>query len=69
MKKKMQILVAAVAMVALAGTGVLAATAKCTVTEIKENVVVLDCGKRAAKFKVDDKVKIKTVKKKAIEGC
>ncbi|WP_456388613.1 hypothetical protein [Desulfolithobacter sp.] len=69
MSKKIQTVMAAVAMVALAGTSVLAATGKCTVTEIKENVVVLDCGKKAAKFKVNDKVKIKTIKKKAIEGC
>ncbi len=51
----------------------LAATAKCSVVEITEKTVVLDCGDCGAileKIKVGDKVKVKTVKKKkAIEGC
>ncbi len=53
----------------LSAGSVLAATAKCSVTEIKDNIVTLDCGKTADKIKVDDQVKVKTAKKKAIEGC
>jgi hypothetical protein len=50
-------------------SSVLAASAKCTVKAIDENVVTLDCGKKAATLEVGSKVKIKSVKKKAIEGC
>jgi riboflavin synthase alpha subunit len=69
MLKKMMVLLTGLAFLTLT-TGVsLAATGKCTVTEIKDNIVTLDCGKDAAKLKTGDKVKVKTAKKKAIEGC
>lgn len=55
---------------ALYANGVFAATVKCTVTEITDNVVILDCGKKTSKLKVGDKVKMKTAKKTAVvEGC
>jgi hypothetical protein len=56
-------------MFSLSAGAACAATAKCTVTEIKDNVVTLDCGTTAAKIVAGDVVKVKTAKKKAIEGC
>ena len=69
MLKKTTLLLATIAMFTLTSSAALAASGKCTVTEIKDNVVTLDCGTTAAKMKVGDEVKIKTAKKKAIEGC
>ena len=62
-------LLLSVTLFSLSASAAFAATAKCTVTEIKENIITLDCGKTADKLKVDDQVKVKTAKKKAIEGC
>ncbi len=68
MKKLISVLLA-VAFV-MTSTGVsLAASSKCTVTAVEDNKVILDCGKKAADFKAGTKVKIKSMKKKAIEGC
>lgn len=69
MLKKITLLLATIAMFTLTSSATMAASSKCTVTEIKDSVVTLDCGTTAAKMKVGDKVKIKTAKKKAIEGC
>lgn len=69
MKKVMMILVIGAGLV-LYANGVFAATIRCTVTEITEDSVILDCGKKISKIKVGDKVKMKTAKKKAaVEGC
>ena len=69
MLKKTTLLLATIAMFTLTSSVALAVSGKCTVTEIKDSVVTLDCGDTAAKMKVGDKVKVKTAKKKAIEGC
>ena len=69
MKKVSVLFVAALVMTAFGVNVSCAATAKCTVTEIKESVVTLDCGKTADKLKVKDAVKVKTTKKQAVEGC
>ncbi len=69
MLKKTSLLLAALAMVTLGAGAAPAVTGKCTVTEIKDSAVILDCGKDAARFKAGDAVKVKTAKKKAIEGC
>lgn len=69
MLKKATLLLATIAMFTFTSSAVLAASSKCTVTEVKDNIVTLDCGTTAAKMKVGDEVKIKTAKKKAIEGC
>ena len=53
----------------LYANGVFAATVRCTVTEITDSMVILDCGKGVAKIKKGDKVKVKTAKKAAVEGC
>jgi len=56
----------AVTVSAMAG----AASIKCTVVSIDQGKVLLDCGSKADRLKVDGKVKVKSVvKKKAIEGC
>ena len=47
----------------------MASSAKCTVTEIKDNIVTMDCGNKAEKMHVGDNLKVKTVKKQAVEGC
>lgn len=47
----------------------LAASGKCTVTAIEENKIILDCGSKADDFEVGTEVKIKSAKKKSIEGC
>ncbi len=69
MLKKTTLLLASIAMLTLTSGVALAASGKCTVTEIKDSVVTLDCGKAAARMKVGDEVKVKTARKKAIEGC
>ena len=69
MLKKTTLLLATIAMFTLTSGVALAASGKCTVTEIKDSIVTLDCGATAAKLKVGDEVKIKTARKKAIEGC
>lgn len=68
MLKKTAISLITVALFALPWSGAIAATAKCTVKEIKDEVVILDCGKTAGKLKAGNVVKIKTAKK-MIEGC
>ncbi len=49
-----------------------AKTEKCTVkaTEVKDKkaVITIECDKDA-ELKVDDKIKVKLVKKKVVEGC
>lgn len=46
-----------------------AASGKCTVKKIEGDNLVIDCGKKATDFKVKDKIKIKSMRKNAIEGC
>ncbi len=46
-----------------------AASGKCTVKKIEGSNLVIDCGKDAGDFKVNDKIKIKSVRKAAVEGC
>ena len=63
------VLPATLALFTLASGVAFAASGKCTVKEIKDSIVTMDCGTTAAKLKVGDQVKVKTAKKKAIEGC
>lgn len=49
-------------------SGAMAARVKCTVDSVDGDKVTMTC-KKASKLKVGDKVKVKTAKKKAIEGC
>ncbi|MCD6387919.1 MAG: hypothetical protein J7L69_00815 [Desulfobulbaceae bacterium] len=68
MKKLTTALLAITFLISTAGMG-LAASAKCTVTAIDANNVTMDCGNKAKKLKVGDTLKVKTVKKQAVEGC
>lgn len=68
MKKLTSVLLAVAFVITSAGASI-AASGKCTVTAVEDNKVILDCGKNAAKFEAGTKVKIKSVQKKAIEGC
>ncbi|TKB09347.1 hypothetical protein [Desulforhopalus sp. IMCC35007] len=45
------------------------ASDNCTVVKTEKNQIILNCGKKADQFKVDDKIKIKSVKQKSVEGC
>lgn len=45
-----------------------AATDKCTVVEVGNNQMVLKCAKKTGDFQVDDRIKIKSVKPKSVEG-
>lgn len=67
--KKIISTVAAIAFMVLTSQVVLAATAKCTVMEITDNGLTIDCGDKPLHVQVGDVVKVKTIKKKAIEGC
>ncbi len=68
MKKFTSVLLAVAFVITSAGAS-LAASGKCTVTAVEDNKVILDCGTKAANFEVGKKVKIKSMKKKSIEGC
>lgn len=45
------------------------ASDKCEVKQVKGSSVVLECGKKSGNFKVKDKVKIKSMRTKSVEGC
>lgn len=47
---------------------VMASTVKCTVDSVSADKVTMTC-KKAKKLKVGDKVKVKSAKKQALEGC
>ena len=48
----------------------MAAKVKCTVESVDGEKVILNCGKKADKFKEGDKLKVPTAKKgAAVEGC
>ncbi|MBC8316800.1 MAG: hypothetical protein H8E41_02775 [Desulfobulbaceae bacterium] len=69
MKKLITAATLAIFLLATSATGILAASAKCKVTAITDTIVTLDCGDNAEKLTVGTVVKVKTEKKKAIEGC
>ena len=59
-------------MVVLTGAGassVLGASAKCTVEKVEGARLVIDCGQKAPEFQEGTKIKIKTARKTAVEGC
>ncbi|MBU0965331.1 MAG: hypothetical protein KKA54_03010 [Proteobacteria bacterium] len=68
MKKITSTLLAIAFALSTAGA-VFAASGKCTVVAVDDNKVTLDCGSNAGDFPVGTDVKIKSEKKKAIEGC
>jgi hypothetical protein len=46
-----------------------AASNKCVVVETDENRIILECSKEVSDFVKGSEVKIKSVKKAAVEGC
>jgi hypothetical protein len=70
MKKMMIHLVATALFIGFSATVYAAVRAKCTVKEVKENTVVLDCGEKTNKIKVDDQITLRVNKKsEPVEGC
>jgi hypothetical protein len=69
MSKKLFTLAIALTFMASTACVSFAASATCTVSSVSGSTVTLDCGSKAKKFKSGGKVKVKTAKKKAVEGC
>ena len=67
--KKLLSLVLAVAFALSTVSVSVAASVKCEVKSVEGATVVLDCGNKAEKLDVGSTVKVKSAKKKAIEGC
>lgn len=67
--KKTALSLAALAFIAFSSHSALAASAKCTIKQVTDTTVTMDCGKKADKFSAGQQVKVKSAKKKAIEGC
>ena len=68
MKKAMTLGLALLFAMGVVSTG-FAASTTCTVSSVDGPMVTLDCGKKADDLAVGTTVKVKTAKKKAIEGC
>ncbi len=68
-KKVLTLVMAAAFLAGTVGVSLAAKYVKCEVTAVEGVTVTLDCGKKAGKFKVGSKVKVKSAKKKAVEGC
>ena len=68
-KRIITLLMAMAFTVGVAGVSVAAKSVTCKVSAVDGNTVTLDCKKGADKLKVGSKVKVKSAKKKAIEGC
>ncbi len=47
----------------------IAASGKCTVVEVQGQRMIIDCEQRTKGFAEGSKIKIKTEKKKVVEGC
>jgi len=70
MKKMMIPMIATALFLGFAATVYAAVRAECTVKEVKDNTVVLDCGEKSSKIKVDDQITLKVNKKSTpVEGC
>jgi hypothetical protein len=68
-KKIITLLMAMAFTVGVAGVSMAAKYIKCEVKAIDGKTLTLECKKGADTFKVGSKVKVKSAKKKAIEGC
>ena len=68
MKKILSVLVA-VQCILILNSWSYSASDKCTVVGVESNKLILKCNKKTESFQVDDKIKIKSVRKKSIEGC
>lgn len=70
MKKVFATMITALFLAAtISGSAIAAKSVQCTVSTVEDSIVVLDCGDDAEKLDVGAAVKVKTSRKKAIEGC
>lgn len=67
--KKILIIAAVVQAGVLLAAHSYGASDNCTVVKTEKNQLILNCGKKADQFQVNDKIKIKSMRKKSIEGC
>lgn len=67
--KKILIILAAVQLVLVLSIWSFGASDKCTVVRAEDNKLILECSKKTERFQINDKIKIKSMKKKNIEGC
>ena len=67
--KKVLVILAAVQLVLVLSIWSFGASDKCTVVRAKDNKLILECSKKTERFQINDKIKIKSMKKKSIEGC
>jgi hypothetical protein len=67
--KKVLIILAAVQLVLVLSIWSFGASDKCTVVRAQDNKLILECSKKTERFQINDKIKIKSMKKKNIEGC
>lgn len=68
-KKIVTLLMAMAFTVGVAGVSIAAKSVKCEVKAIDGKTVTLECAKGADTYKVGSKVKIKSAKRRAVEGC
>jgi cytochrome c oxidase assembly protein Cox11 len=69
MSKKLLSLAMAMAFTVSMASVSMAGKVKCEVTAVDGHTVTLDCGKKAKKLHVGDKVDVKAKKAAAVEGC
>jgi len=62
-------ILAVAAMVLGLAEGAAAASARCTVVEVRGDQLIIDCGERSGHFPPKSTIKIKSAGKSAIEGC
>jgi len=68
-KKIITLLLALSFIFCVAGVSIAAKAVTCKVAAVDGDTVTLECKKGADKLKVGSKVKVKSAKKKAVEGC
>ena len=68
-KKIITLLMAMAFTVGVAGVSMFILYCKCEVKAVDGKTLTLECKKDADKFKVGSKVKVKSAKIKAVEGC
>jgi hypothetical protein len=68
-KKIITLLMAMAFTVGVAGVSMAAKSIKCEVKAIDGKTLTLECKKGADTFKVGSKVKVKSAKRKPVEGC
>ncbi len=71
MKKSIAVLVGMFLMVGGFAMNASAGRTTCTISAVKDNAVIMDCGKKTSSLKVGTVVTLKTKsqKKSVIEGC